>query len=200
MSGRFIVFEGADGSGKSTQAELLAERIDALLTREPGGTALGERIRELFLGLDGSEPTDRTEALLVAAARSQHVAEVIVPALEAGSTVVCDRFTDSSLAYQAHGRGLDLDEIAALSAFATQGLRPDVVVLIDVAAAVTGDRLTGTLDRFEREAEAFHERVRAGYRSMAAADPRRWVVVDGTGTVAEVAERVSVAIAPWLTP
>ena len=197
MSGLFVAFEGADGSGKSTQARLLAERVGAVLTREPGGTPLGEKIRELFIGGDGADPTDRAEALLVAASRAQHVDEVIVPALAAGRTVVSDRFTDSSIVYQGHARGLDVAAVAGLSAFATGGVRPDVVVLIDVVSTVTDERLVER-DRFEREADAFHDRVRTAYRELAAAEPDRWVVVDGQGSVDAVAERVWSALGPWL--
>ena len=185
--GRFVAFEGGEACGKSTQAALLAGRLDALLTREPGGTDIGERVRELLLDprVAGLDP--RAEALLMAAARAQHVAEVVAPALAAGRHVVTDRFAHSSLAYQGYGRGLPVDEVRELSAWASGGLWPDVVILLDVPDHVARARL-GALDRFEAEGDGFHERVVAGFRIMAAAEG--WVVVDGVGSVDEVAERV----------
>ena len=185
--GRFVAFEGGEACGKSTQAALLAGRVDAVLTREPGGTAIGERVRELLLdprvaGLDG-----RAETLLMAAARAQHVAEVVAPALAAGRHVVTDRFAHSSLAYQGYGRGLPVDEVRELSTWASGGLWPDVVILLDVPDDAARARL-GSLDRFEAEGNGFHERVAAGFRQMAVAEG--WVVVDGVGAVDEVAERV----------
>jgi dTMP kinase len=195
VSGRFIVLEGGEGSGKSTQARLLADALGAVLTREPGATEVGRRIRDVVLdpaagrGLD-----DRAEALLMAADRAQHVAEVVRPALDAGRDVVSDRFSGSTLAYQGHGRGLDLGELAWLSRWAARGLEPDVVVLLDVPREVAAARMGGAPDRMEAAGAAFHTRVLAGYRSLAAADPARWVVVDGTGTVEEVAERVLKAV------
>jgi dTMP kinase len=194
--GRFIVFEGGEGSGKSTQAALLADRLGAVLTREPGGTEAGGRIRAIVLDARLASPLDaRAEALLMAADRAQHVAELVGPALARGDDVVSDRFTGSTLAYQGYARGLDVDELARLSAWATGGLEPDVVLLLDVPAAVAGARMGGTLDRMEAAGDDFHRRVNEGYRALAAADPGRWVVVDGSGTVADVARRVSDALA-----
>lgn len=193
--GRFIAFEGGEGCGKSTQAARLASHLGARLTREPGGTVVGEHIRALVLATETEALDPRAEALLVAAARAQHVAEVIAPSLAAGSDVVSDRFTGSSLAYQGFGRGLDVDEVAALSDFATVGVAPDVVVLVEVPPEVAATRVDHRRpDRFEAELGGFHDRVRAGYRALAAADDR-WVVVDGTGTVEEVAARVTTAVA-----
>lgn len=192
--GRFIALEGGEGSGKSTQAALLAASIGALCTVEPGGTPVGERIRSIVLDPGLAPLAARAEALLMAADRAQHVAEVIEPALAAGRHVVTDRFEGSSLAYQGYGRGLDLDELRRLSRWASGGLVPDLVVLLDVPVEVAAARLAergGALDRFEGEDGAFHERVAAGFRELAAADPERWVVVDGTGAVTEVARRVA---------
>jgi len=182
-----IAFEGGEGSGKSTQARLLAERLGAVLTHEPGATKLGAALRALLL--DGDQVDPRAEALLMAADRAQHVAEVIAPALARGETVVTDRYLYSSLAYQGFGRGLDLDAVRALSEFASAP-PADVVVLVTVPATVREQRLGRALDRIESADAAFHERVEAGFRHLAAGDPARWVVVDGTGTVEEVAARV----------
>ena len=192
--GRFIVIEGGEGSGKSTQARLLAEALAAVLTREPGATEVGRRIRDLVLDPAAGALDDRAEALLMAADRAQHVAEVVRPALDAGRDVVSDRFSGSTLAYQGYGRGLALDELAWLNRWAARGLEPDVVVLLDVPGDVTGARMHGDPDRLEAEHSSFHDRVRDGYHALAAADPARWVVVDGRGTVDEVAERVLKAV------
>ena len=190
VRGRLVAFEGGEASGKSTQARLLAGALGAVLTAEPGGTALGARIRALLLDPDGPAPTDRAEALLLAAVRAQHVAEVGAPALAAGRDVVTDRFTASTLAYQGYGRGLDLADLRRLCDWATGGLEPDVVVLLDVPDAVARERLDRRLDRVEAAGDAFHRRVVEGFRALAGADPHRWVVVDGTGSVDEVATRV----------
>jgi dTMP kinase len=181
--GIFIAFEGGEASGKSTQAQRLATRIDAVLTREPGGTPLGEEIRSLLLHAD-HDVGPRAEALLMAAARAQHVREVIEPALAAGRHVVTDRFTASSLAYQGAGRGLPLGEVQALSAFATAGLEPDLYVLLDLAPEVAAARRSRSQDRMEAAGEAFHQRVRAGFLSLAS--DRRWIVVDGARPPDEV--------------
>ena len=189
MRGRFIALEGGEATGKTTQAGLLAERLGAVLTREPGGTEVGERVRELVL--DPAVRVDfRAEALLMAAARAQHVTEVIEPALAAGRHVVTDRFTPSSLAYQGVGRGLGVAEVAALSAFATGGLEPDLVLLLDLPLDVTAARLSAEPDRLEREGAPFHARVAAAFRQMADADPGRWAVIPADGSVDEVATRV----------
>jgi len=190
--GRFVVFEGGDACGKSTQAARLAARRDAVLTREPGGTPLGERVRELFLDPASGPVEPRTEALLVAAARAQHVAAVIAPALETGRDVVCDRFTGSSLAYQGFGRGLDVDALRGLSRFAAGGLEPDVYVLLEVPAALARQRLGADRDRMEAAGDDFHERVRAGYSALARSDG--WVVVDGSGSIDEVERAVWEAV------
>ena len=186
--GRLIALEGGEGSGKSTQARLLAERLDAVLTREPGGTRLGEQIRHLVL--DGADMDPRTEALLMAAARAQHVAEVIRPALESGRHVVTDRFTPSSLAYQGFGRGLDASEIAALSRWATGGVSADLVILLDVSDEVSRQRVGQPRDRLEAAGDDFHDRVIAGFRQLAALDDGSWEVVDGSASIEDVAARV----------
>ncbi|MBT3246075.1 MAG: dTMP kinase [Actinobacteria bacterium] len=198
VKGRLIAVEGADGTGKSTQARLLADRLGAVLTREPGGTPLGEMIRSMVLDPDGERPVDRAEALLIAAARAQHVAEVVRPALDSGHDVVTDRFIESSVAYQGYGRGLGAAEVAAVSAFATDGLAADLVIVIDVDDGTARERLGGALDRIEQAGNDFRGRVIAAYRDMAASDPDRLVVVDGNGSVEEVAGRVSVAVADRL--
>jgi len=190
--GRFVVFEGGDACGKSTQAARLAARRAAVLTREPGGTPLGERVRHVFLDPASGEVDARTEALLVAAARAQHVVEVIAPALDAGRDVVSDRFTGSSLAYQGYGRGLDVEAVRALSRFATGGVEPDVYVLLDVPAAVARQRLGDDRDRMEAAGDDFHERVRAGYHALAAAEG--WLVVDGSGSEDDVERAVWAAV------
>jgi len=195
--GFFIAFEGGEGTGKSTQAGRLADRIGATLTREPGGTPVGEQIRSLVLD-PGLAVAPRTEALLMAAARAQHVADVIWPALASGRHVVTDRFTGSSLAYQGLARGLGVAEVAALSAFATDGLVPDAVVLLDLPVAAAAARLTGERDRMEREALDFHERVTEGFRTLASAHADTWLVVDASDPVDDVERAVWAALAPAL--
>jgi len=192
--GRFIVFEGGDGSGKSTHAKILAEDIGARLTREPGGTPVGEKIREVVLNAAHPELADRTEALLMAAGRAQHVAELIVPTLESGRHVVCDRFVASSLAYQGVGRGLGVDAVLALNDFGTAGLKPDLIVLLDIPSEVAFTRLDRTLDRIESAGGDLADRVRQTYLDLAAADPERWVVVDGTRPVDDVSEFIAKAV------
>jgi dTMP kinase len=193
--GRFIVFEGGEGSGKSTQARLLAERLRAAgarvtSVREPGGTPAGDDIREILLdpAHDGLDP--RAELMLYAASRAEHVAKVIRPRLEAGDIVVCDRFTDSSLAYQGYGRGLALGAVRTLNDLATGGLAPDLTLYIDLDPRVGIARAAGrgTADRLEAEEIAFHERVRAGFLELAGSADH--VVVDGSLAVSEVAEAI----------
>lgn len=191
--GRLIVLEGGEGSGKSTQAAMLATRLGAVLTREPGGTEVGRRIRALVLDPEIGPVDPRAEALVMLADRAQHVAEVVQPALDRGDDVVSDRFSGSTLAYQGYARGLDVGELAGLSAWATRGLEPDLVILLDVPADAAVARLGRDLDRMEQAGTDFHLRVTDGYRALAAADPGRWVVVDGTGAVDAVAARVSAA-------
>ncbi len=195
-----MVFEGGEGSGKSTQARLLAERWGALLSFEPGGTAMGARLREMLLDPANADLDARAEALLMAADRAQHVATVLRPALNRGKDVVCDRFVGSSLAYQGHARGLGVEEIEDISAFATDGLTPDLVVLLEVDAGEAQRRLAaaGKPDRFESAGAEFHHRVAEGYRMVAAHNLDRWVVLDGTGPVDEVAERVAAVVSDRL--
>jgi dTMP kinase len=197
--GRLIALEGIDGCGKSTQAALLAEHLDARLTFEPGATPLGTALRQLVLNPALPSVEARTEALLMAADRAQHTAEVIEPLLNEGISVVTDRFTASTLAYQGFGRRLDLTALVALNQLATAGTSPDVNVLIDVPLEVARARMEpARADRLEALGEAFHCRVRDGYRQLAESDPGAWVIVDGTGDVAVVAERVRRAVAERL--
>lgn len=200
--GVLLAFEGGEGAGKSSQIRLLAERLraegrDVVVTHEPGATPLGSGIRELLLHKhDAVSP--RAEALLFAADRAQHVDAVILPALQAGSIVITDRYVDSSLAYQGAGRELTVDEVFRLSRWATQGLRPDLTVLLDVPAEVglarAGDR--SVADRLESESIDFHERVRRGFRVLAEAEPRRYAVIDATIDPHDLAEIVRVAVEP----
>lgn len=194
--GRFVVFEGGEGSGKSTQARLLADRWGALLTFEPGGTDVGQRLREILLSPETGDLDPRAEALLMAADRAHHVATKIRPALLRGKDVVCDRFVGSSLAYQGYGRDLGIDAVQALSTFATDGLVPDLVVLLVVTPAAAATRLAaaGKPDRLEAAGAEFHQRVHDAYLMLAAHDPDRWVVVDGTGSIDEVEVRVQEAV------
>lgn len=194
MSGRLIVFEGGEASGKSTQAARLAERLGARLTREPGGTSLGAQLRALLLDHSEMQVHPRAEALLMAADRAQHVTEVVEPALAAGEDMVCDRFVGSSLAYQGFGRGLGVDEVGRLSRFATGGLQPDLVILLDVAPDVASGRIERAPDRIETAGIQFHARVRAGYLALAEADPQTWAVIDGARPPDEVTRAVTAAV------
>ena len=186
----FVVLEGADGCGKSTQARILVERLraeghDVVATREPGATPAGAVIRSLVLGEADIDP--RTEALLIAADRAEHVAKVIGPALRRGAVVVSDRYVPSSLAYQGVGRGLGVEAVGRLSAWATGGLEPDLVVVFDVGPEVAATRRVAPPDRLERE-PAFQEDVRRAYRELAAASG--WPVLDGSAPVDQVAAQV----------
>lgn len=192
--GRFIAFEGGEACGKSTQAARLAATLDAVLTREPGGTTIGGSIRSLVLDPTTIGLDRRAEALLMAADRAQHVAEVVEPALAAGRHVVTDRFAGSSIAYQGGGRALPVDEIRDLSRWATAGVWPDLVVLLDVPAEVASRRLTRALDRMESEPSTFHAAVNASFLEQAAAEPGLWVVVDGTASIDDVAAVVHAAV------
>ncbi len=201
MTGRFVVLEGGDGSGKSTQLRRLAtwlhdRGIDVVETREPGGTDLGIAVRALLL--DGAAIDDRAEALLMAADRAQHLAEVVRPALARGAWVLSDRHVPSSLVYQGVVRDLGIDQVAALSAFAAGGLAPDLVIVLDVDDDVAEARRSGGSDRLEREGVDFHRAVRAAYRDLAIA--RGWEIVDGNGEAATVAVRVIAAVEPMLSP
>ena len=193
----FVTFEGIEGSGKSTQAQRLAAWLgpDTVLTQEPGGTEIGRAIRGLPLDHGHRALAPPTEVLLFFADRAQHVAELVRPALLAGRSVVSDRYTDSSLAYQGYGRGLDRALILAVARLATKGLQPDLTILLDVPVEVGLARAgrRGPQDRLEAERREFHEKVRAGYLEMAAAEPARWVRVSGEGQTEDVARRVLAA-------
>lgn len=196
----YVALEGAEGCGKTTQAALLAEALGAVLTHETGGTDVGERLRHILHDVD-VDLDDRAEALIVAADRAQHLARVVRPALEAGRPVVSDRSVYSALAYQGYGRGLDLDELRHVNEWAMRGLWPSLVVLLDAPADVLAARLHGRdLDRFERAGDLFHERVIEAYRTMAAADPDRWIVVSADGDEDKIAARILEAVEERATP
>jgi dTMP kinase len=181
----FIVFEGGEGCGKSTQTRALYRRLSkdgfgAILTREPGGTRLGERVRRHLKRTGDTRVSPLAELFLIATARAQLVSEIIRPELEKGKAVICDRFTPSTLAYQGYGRGLDTDAIRDVNDIATDGMSPDLIVLLDMPVEVSlGRKKSKEKDRFESESLAFHTRVRRGYLDLAKADPERWLVVDG---------------------
>jgi dTMP kinase len=203
----FITFEGVEGCGKTTQIRLLAKRLQqeghrVTLTREPGGCPIADQIRGILLDATNQALTPLAELLLYAAARAQHVSEVIRPALAAGDIVLCDRFTDATLAYQGFGRELDRSVIIELNRLATQTLYPDLTILMDCPVEIGLERafarinaaVTAREERFELEARSFHERVRAGYLALARQDPERFVVIDGSCSVAATAEAVRVAV------
>ncbi|HMO64479.1 MAG TPA: dTMP kinase [Verrucomicrobiota bacterium] len=209
MAGVFITFEGTEGAGKSTQVRLLAARLRAAghvvrELREPGGTAVGEAIRELVKHRAGPGLAPEAELLLMNASRAQLVREVIRPALAAGEVVVCDRFLDSTTAYQGHGRGLDLGMVRAVIDAAVGPTRPDLTLWLTLPAAAATARLAARDaggDRFEAEGREFFERVETGYAAIAAAEPGRVVAVSAEGTPAEVADRVWAAVEPlWAVP
>jgi dTMP kinase len=193
MSGLFVTFEGGEGSGKSTQVARLAARlrargIEPLLTREPGGTPLAEGVRALLLD-PALRPGAMAEVLLMEAARADLVANLVRPALEAGRVVLCDRYDDSTLAYQGGGRGLDGRLLDILNRAATEGLKPHLTLLYDVPPAVglaRRERAEGETNRLDREPPEFHARVRARFLELAAAEPSRWVVLDGTAAADEL--------------
>jgi dTMP kinase len=194
--GRYIALEGAEGTGKSTHAARLATFMGALLTRETGGTDIGARIRAILHDTSLTHLSHRAETLLIAADRAQHIDEIVAPALSAGRDVVSDRSVYSTLAYQGYGRSLPLDEIRTINEWAVREWWPDLVVLIDTPSEVLERRMRGRqLDRFEREGDAFHQRVREGFQAMAAADPEHWAVIDGAAGMEEVGINIRRAVA-----
>lgn len=198
-TGRYIALEGAEGTGKSTHAARLAAHLDAVLTRETGGTDIGARIRAILHDTSLTHLSHRAEALLIAADRAQHIDEIVAPALAAGRHVVSDRSVYSTLAYQGYGRCLPIDEIRGINQWALNSWWPDLVVLIDTPTEVLERRMRGRqLDRFEREDDEFHSRVRDGFRDMAAADAQHWVVVDGAAGMEEVGVNIRRAVAERL--
>ena len=196
--GRLIALEGIDGCGKSTQARALAEALGARLTFEPGATPVGARLRQLLLAPDAPPPSPRTEALLMAADRAEHVTLVLEPALAAGDWVVSDRYAGSTIAYQGYGQGLDPAALGDLVRWATRGLAADLSILVDVGVDVAAARLAaggrGGSDRMERLGPDFAARVRQGFLAQAAADPAHWVVVDGTAAVAAVTAHIVASV------
>ncbi len=192
----FVTFEGPDGSGKTTQARLLAEFLRERgyaveLTREPGGTEIGEQIRQVLLSTRNRAMRDETEVLLFSAARAQIVAELIRPALAAGKIVLCDRYYDSTLAYQGYGLGLDLDALRAITRFATGGLAPQLTFYVDVPAEMgLARRQRGKTNRLDQKDVAYHTRVRNGYLELARAEPTRFVIIDGTRAIEYVQQDI----------
>jgi dTMP kinase len=190
----FITLEGPEGSGKSSQIEMLGDYLrrqgfTVLVTREPGGTPIGDQIRGCVHDVGNANMTPQTEMLLYSASRAQLVAEVIRPALAAGQIVLCDRFYDSTIAYQGYGRGLNLEDLYNITRFATGGLKPDLTLLLDIAVEKGLSRRADNgleMNRLDLETVSFHQRVRQGYQQMAAQEPKRWVVVDAGRPLAEV--------------
>ncbi len=193
----FVTLEGLDGSGKTTQARLLGARLEdegheVVLTREPGGTPLGEEIRNLLL--HGGDVAPWAEAALYAASRAQHVEQVIRPALARGATVICDRYVDSSVAYQGIARGLGLERVLELNLAAVEGLMPERTILLEIGVAEAASRMSGDLDRIEREGDRFRTRVADAYRELARRFPARYVTIDGTKPAEAIAEEIHGAI------
>jgi dTMP kinase len=193
MKGKFISFEGIEGTGKSTQARLLQQSLlglgyEVILTEEPGGTLISLRIREILLSVDHTNMKPLTELLLYNAARAQHIEEVILPALNRGAVVITDRFTDSTFAYQGYGRGIDLKLLESIDKIATNGLRPDMTMLLDldVETGLTRNRRINKTDRLELEDVEFHKRVRKGYHELAAKEPERIKVLDASVGIEEL--------------
>ena len=202
---RFITVEGIEGAGKSTCLSLIQECIrqhgwPLEVTREPGGTQLGEALRELLLGHRHEGMADSTELLLMFAARAEHLHAKIIPALSSGSWVLCDRFTDATYAYQGYGRGIELERIAVLEQWVQGERRPDLTLLMDLPVEMGLERAGGRSepDRFERQTLAFFERVRNGYLNLAQAEPRRFRVIDASQSLHEVSEQVSAVISAFL--
>jgi dTMP kinase len=195
MNGLFITFEGIDKSGKSTQAEMLSERLERLghevvLTLEPGGTPLGKKIRELVLGKE-YDTADRTEVLLFAADRAQHIHEVILPALKVGKVVISDRFVDSTIAYQGYGRGMEFTRLNQVQEIATGGLRPDLTFWIDIELEISRERkLLDNPDRVETGGKPFYENVRRGYQTLYDSEPERIKRLDGTQSIPAIAQQI----------
>ena len=193
--GYFITFEGGDGSGKSTQISLLRDWLlqagyDVILTREPGGTQISEKIRELILDPDNKEMADMTEALLYAAARAQLVSQLIKPALEEGKVVICDRFVDSSIAYQAYGRGLG-DAVGVINTYAVDGCMPNLTILLRLDPEKGSSRIADREhDRIEQAPDTFHRKVYEGYLELEKNYPERIFGIDATGTIDEIAEEI----------
>ncbi len=207
-AGRFIALEGGEGAGKSTQARLLADELAAkhgisvITTREPGGTPGAEDIRDLLLSTEGEGWNPRAEALLFAAARSDHVEKLILPAIEAGKWVICDRFLDSSRAYQGGGGGLSDEDIMALHKVGSRGLLPDLTLLIEVAPEITSQRLAARdpdgADRIGGRAADYHARVARAFAGFAKAEPGRFARIEGSGTIEQTHAQVMSALAPLL--
>ncbi len=202
----FITFEGLDFSGKSTQAQLLVEKLRQQhsivhFIREPGGTAISERIRDILLDKKHLEMSDTTEILLFSASRAQLVTQVILPALIRGEIVVCDRYCDSTTAYQGYGRGLDLDAVRSINRFATQNTTPDLTIFVDIPVEEIERRKTTaglSFDRMESSGREFYERVREGYNQLAHAEPGRWVTVDGTKPIPDIHENIWRIVGPTM--
>jgi dTMP kinase len=201
--GRFIVFEGIEGAGKTTQLEILAGRLrdrgmDPLRTREPGGTDLGRQLREYLLGKREERPEPLIEAFLMVSDRADHIHRLVRPALHAGRIVLCDRHADATLAYQGGGSGVNEDTLTTLNRIATGGLRPDLIILLDLPPGGSGDRLdsrgAGERDRFESEPDAFFTRVRDKYLELAEREPERWLVLDARRPVEALADEIETAV------
>jgi dTMP kinase len=206
--GQFITFEGVEGCGKTTQIRLLAEALrqkgqKVTLTREPGGCPIADKIRHILLDAENSAMTPLAELLLYAAARAQHIAEVIAPALESGAVVLCDRFTDATIAYQGYGRKLDLQQIMQLNSMVASEYKPDLTILLDCPAETGLKRALARIEknsaadaaalreeRFEKESIEFHKRVRDGYLTLAARESDRFVIIDGGGGITETADAI----------
>ena len=202
QKGLFITFEGADGCGKTTQLKLLKDYLTAkgyavILTREPGGKGLGEKIREILLNYDG-KVADRCESFLFLADRAQNIETIVKPAIESGKIVLCDRHTDSSVAYQGYGRGLDIEQIKMLNNLATGGKQPDLTLVFDVDIETSMQRVGNEKDRMESSGKEFFNRVRNGYLEMAKQEPERLKIVDSTKSIDKVHKRVIEIILPYL--